>query len=218
MKIQTAGRYIFSTALIATFLLGSVFAIPQDRKIQIENEVALPVKGGCPKPIALTLTATTPNVYNADFTPGMLALPRAFLNDPAPNKAFLYTFQWKSEQRCCEITSAILTVKMKANQAGTKDGSNAGNDGIAIVHGNPVPPFSEPVHSPLPVPPGHVATKSWTLSGQALSNLKANHRLSFYVQDDTMVQSATLKIYGCCLTTPRQSSVEEAQQHARDEN
>jgi hypothetical protein len=218
MKIQTARRYVFSTALIATFLVGAAFAIPQDRRIRVENEVALPIKGGCPKPMALTLNATTPNVFAPDFTPGMLALPRAFLNDPVPNKRFVYTFEWKSNQRCCEITSAILTVKLKANQAGTIGGSNAGNDGIAIVHaGIPVPPFNEPVFSPLPVPAGQTVTKTWPLSGAALSNLKTNHLVSMFAQDDVMVQSATLQIYGCCLTTPGRSSVEEAQP-AREEN
>ncbi|HEY0005903.1 MAG TPA: hypothetical protein VGB17_14065 [Pyrinomonadaceae bacterium] len=203
MKIQTARQYVFSAALIATFLLGAVSALAQERKIPMGEEVALPVKGGCPKPIALTLNATTPNVINTDFNAVQLAAPRAVLNDPLSDKSFLYSFRWISEQRCCEITKAVLTVKLKANQPGqSKTSSDAGNDGIAIMHaGSVVLPFSEPVYSSWPFSVGQTATKTWNLTGAALSNLNSTGTLSLYVQDDTSVVSATLQIYGCCLSS-----------------
>jgi hypothetical protein len=214
MRVQTIRRYVFSTALIATFLLGAVAALAQEQKIPGGNEVALPLKGACPRPIALTLTATTPYVFNGDFTAAQLAAPRAFLNDPSPNKSFLYTFQWKREQSCCEITSAILTVKLRANQGGmSKTSSDAGNDGIALMRlGSTIPPFSQPVYSSWPFNTGQTVTKTWILTGLALSHLNATGRVNVYEQDDSAVTSATLQINGCCLSpSPRTSSVEEAQ-------
>lgn len=217
MKVQTGKRFVLFTALIATFLLSAVSALPQ-RRIPVE-EIALPIKGNCPNPIAITLTATAPNVVNADFSPAALAAPRSFLNDPALNKFFLYTFQWRNDERCCQITKAVLTVRMKANQQGTPSGSNAHNDSIAIAHlTNAVAPFSERVYLALgnaSFPAGQPAVKTWTLTGAALNNLNATRRLSFYVQDDTMVQSATLQLTGCCLSGPRASAVEEAQPSSR---
>ena len=218
MKIQTARRYFIGTAVMATLLL-AVSAVAQERRIQGANEVALPVREACPNPRAWTLNATTPNVFNADFSAGMLAPPRAFLNDPLGDKRFVYTFQWRSEQRCCEITGAVLTVKMKANQDGTSyTSSDAGNDGIAIVHlGSVVQPFSEPVYTTPPsFNAGQPSVKTWQLSGAALNNLKANGRLSIYVQDDTMVESATLQIRGCCLSEPRSDAVEQTQPIRRE--
>lgn len=181
-------------------------------KVPDVREVPVVVKGDCPSPVALTLNAATPNVFNADFTAVQLGVPRAWLNDPAINKAFLYTFQYKPASRCCEISKAILTVKMKANESGASlTSADSGNDGIAIMHlGSTVPPFAAAVYTP-PVPAGQPSVKQWTLTGAALNNLKANYRLSVYVQDDTKVESATLQIWGCCLSsTPPKDAAAEA--------
>jgi hypothetical protein len=215
MKTQKARRYVFGTAVMASLLLSAVSALPQQRRIEGGHEVALPAREACPNPRAWTLNATTPNVFNADFNATQLGLPRAFLNDPAPNKAFLYTFQWRSDRRCCEITRAVLTVKMKANQGGTSlTSSDAGNDGITIMHsGSAVQ--GEAVYTP-PFNSGQPSIKTWPLSGAALHNLKVNGRLSIYVQDDTMVESATLQISGCCLSEPPRDAVEEAQPIRRE--
>jgi hypothetical protein len=204
MKQLTVRRYVFSATLVAIFLLGGVSAIAQEERIQNAGEVALPIKTGCPKPVALTLTATTPYVFNGDFSAGQLAAPRAWLNDPLPNKSFLYTFQWRTEEKCCEVTKAILTVKLQANQPGqSKTSSDAGNDGIAIMHlGSTVPPFSQPVYSSWSFNTGQTVTKTWNLTGAALNNLNNNHRVSIFEQDDSRVISATLQIWGCCLSTP----------------
>lgn len=212
MIIRIARRHVFSAALAAAFLFGAIPAVAQERRIAGGNEVALPIRVACPKPLAATVSATTPNVLNADFTPGMLAAPRAVVGGTLSDRSFLYTLQWKSEQRCCEITQAVLTVKMKSLQPGqSKTSPDAGNDGIAImVSGSVAPPFSEPVYSSWPFGVGQTATKSWTLTGLALNRLKANGTVSIYVQDDTTVESATLQIHGCCLSEPRRSAVEEA--------
>ena len=75
----------------------------------------------------------------------------------------------RTEERCCQITKAILTVNMKSNQRGqSKTSSDAGNDQIAIMsNGNPVSPFNELVYSPPPAWSFNLnqpATKSWPLT------------------------------------------------------
>lgn len=213
MRRETIIRYLASSLLVAGFTLPSVPAQTQERKVAPPHEVPV-VISGCPSPITnLTLTATTPNVFNADFMPGQLSAPRAWLNDPATNKHFLYTFQWKKEERCCQISKAILTVKMKANQSGAPGNSDASNDGISIMHlGSVVPTFSQAVYVPPPTlfPTGHPSVKQWTLTGAALANLNANRRLSLDVQDDTKVESVTLQLWGCCLSGPRKDATEES--------
>jgi hypothetical protein len=124
------------------------------------------------------------------------------LNYTGADKAYLHTFVWKHEQRCCQITSAILTVHMKANQPGqSTSSSDAGNDNISILHaGQVVQPYNERVYSHWPFPAGQTATKTWTLNATALGIINSTGMLTFYVEDDTSVTSATLQLSGCCLT------------------
>jgi hypothetical protein len=104
-----------------------------------------------------------------------------------------------------EAEALVLTVKMKANQGGQAANSpDAGNDGIALMSGgSTVPPYSAGVYAGIPRPfnPGQLASVTWNLTGAALANINANNSLSFAVQDDTSVQSATLQLSGCCLTS-----------------
>ncbi|HKO43696.1 MAG TPA: hypothetical protein VJU84_10410 [Pyrinomonadaceae bacterium] len=206
MQRLTAKQSLAYSLLIMTFTLSGALAKAQDRRAQPVSEWQLAAKAPCPRPISLTLTATTPNVVNSDFSAVQLGAPRAWLNDPAINKNFLYTFQYAKDERCCEVTSAVLTVRMKANQSGqSKTSADAGNDAISIMYNaGVVPPFSQPVYSSWSFNAGQTSTKTWTLTGSALANLNATRRLSIYVQDDTMVQSATLQISGCCLSTTRE--------------
>ncbi len=212
MQRTTLKRYLAYSLLLASFILSASVAQSQDRRALPLNDAQIITKGTCPQPVALTLTASTPNVVNADFSAGQLGAPRAWLNDPAINKSFLYTFRWTKDEKCCEITSAVLTVRMKANQSGaSKTSSDAGNDGIAIMYlGSAVAPFSQSVYSSWSFTAGQTATKTWTLTGAALAHLNATRRLSIYVQDDTMVVSATLQISGCCLSAPPPQASEQS--------
>jgi len=190
---------MLTLALLAGLPLAAVPVRPQEQERKaLPQEVPVNIKGACPSPVAVTLAATTPYVFNADFTPAQLNAPRAWLGDPAPNKSFLYTFQWKKEQRCCEITKAVLTVvKLKANRQGTPGGANASNDGISLMHlGSAVPAFSQVVYTtpPSSFPAGHVSVKQWTLTGAALTKLNASGLVSLFVQDDSQVNSATLQL------------------------
>jgi hypothetical protein len=207
METRNVLRNVFAPLLAAAILLAAspVFAQAQQRPVAAEAEaVALPVNT-CPAPLNLTLNANTPNVFTGDFAAGQLSSYQTALNYPGTDKHYLHTFQWKNEHRCCQITRAVLTVKMKANQGGSVNGSDAGNDDIVVMHlGAVVQPYSERIytHPPVNFPfnTGQTATKTWNLTGAALANINANNRLSFDVEDDTMVQSATLQLSGCCLT------------------
>ena len=216
MQSQTIIRCLAYLLLVATLTLPAASAQQQERKaaLPIDKEIPI-VKGDCPRPIALTLTATNPTSFDpADFAQGQLNAPHMTgLGDTSINKNFLYTFKWKRDERCCQITKAVLTVKLRANQAGqAATSADAGNDGIAIMHlGNVVPPYNESVYSnvPKPFPVGQPATKTWNLTGAALNNINAFNKLSFAVQDESRVDSATLQLWGCCLSTPRREGAEE---------
>ncbi len=159
----------------------------------------------CPSPSSFTLTAPSmPTIYPGDFTQLTAAQisNRAGLNDHSHNKFFLCTFKW-DKRKCCEITKAVLTVKMYSNQNGTgHTSSDAGNDRIGLVHngvgiGLPASTWVYPATSfPINTP----STISWNITGPALTQLKADGRLSFAVEDDTRVESATLVINECCVT------------------
>lgn len=217
MQNQTVKRFLTYALLFASFALTAASAKPQEqKKLPIELPIVLPIKGGCPNPIAVTLTATNPTTFDSgDFSLGQQNAPHmSGLGDPAQDKNFLYTFKWKRPSRCCQITRAVLTVKMKANLPGySTTSADAGNDGIAIMYqGNVVPPHNEAVYLgiPRPFPKGQPASKSWTLSPAALANLNASGQLSFAVQDETSVVSATLQLWGCCLTIDKIQTAGEA--------
>lgn len=207
MKNHNLAHIFVAPLLAAVILLAAspVFAQTQERTVAGEAEaVALPVNA-CPAPLNLTLNANTPNVFTGDFAAGQLSSYQTALNYPGADKHYLHTFQWKNEHRCCQITRAVLTVKMRANQDGSVNGSNAGNDNIVVMHlGAAVLPYSERIytHPPVnfPFPKGQTASKTWNLTGSALANINANSRASFDAEDDTGVISATLQLSGCCLS------------------
>jgi hypothetical protein len=223
MQSQTLKRYLaYSLLLVASCALSAASTSAQDRRTQqlqdrnaLPINVALPVvQSECPRPVTLTLTAANPMTFVAsDFNPQQVAQAHmSGFGDTAIDKNFLYTFQWRKEGQCCQITKAVLTVNMRSNGPGQSSSSaDAGNDGIALMHaGAVVAPYNEAVYSNVPKPfvAGQLATKTWVLTGAALNNLNASGLISFAVQDDTSVVSATLQISGCCLSTPKTATVE----------
>lgn len=220
MQSQTLKRYFaYSLLLVASCALSVATTSAQDRRAQDRNalpiNVALPVvQSECPRPISITLTAANPTTFVAsDFNPQQVAqVHMSGLGDSAIDKNFLYTFQWRKEGQCCQITKAVLTVNMRSNGPGQSASSaDAGNDGIALMHaGAVVAPYNEAVYSNVPKPfvAGQLATKTWVLTGAALNNLNSSGLISFAVQDDTSVVSATLQISGCCLSTPKTATME----------
>jgi len=200
---------VFALLLAATTLLTAGSVLAQGRVVNpaaVESaEVDVrPPACACPAPINLTLNANAPNVFPGDFLPGQLSTSQTALNYTGTDRHYVHTFQWKREHCNCQITDAWLTVQMQANQGGdSPTSSDAGNDNIAVMAlGVVVLNERVYVHPPVTFPfsAGQTATKTWHLTGLALAMINANNRLSFDVEDDTMVKSATLRLTGCCLT------------------
>lgn len=208
MKIKKLAQYIFAPLLAATILLSADSVLAQvapQEPITLTNGPVRP--SPCPVPVNRTLIATSPlNVFSGDFSTGQNNHPtQAGLNDSGTNKMFRYTLQWRSENRCCQITKAVLTVRMRANQSGSPGGADASNDGITVMYNtNVVAGHNSPVYGSTSFPINTPAVKTWTLNAAALININASNRLSFAVQDDTRVISANLQLWGCCLGTPRE--------------
>lgn len=114
------------------------------------------------------------------------------------DRCFRQTFTWKVPGPECRCQSGELTIQYKAIQGG------AINDGVAIFSGGSVVPgTSMPLYSGG-APIGQTMTKTIRLGCDMLKN----NRLSFLLQDDTSVTSATLHVVYCCPSCPK-GQVEE---------
>lgn len=154
----------------------------------------------CPNPTYETINMTTPTPVTTDFRADMLAIVRAGVNDSAPNKFFLHTFQWKPPM-CCKIMSATMTIVMRANQPSTAaTSSDSGNDSMGVMaSGVAFPGLNGPVYTAFPVAMDQSTTRVYNMTPAAIAAMNANNQLSFYVQDDTRVLSAQLNISRCCV-------------------
>lgn len=207
MNSKNFNRNIWALSLClgVIFTHSTGYAAEEERAIggaveDMGRPMPMPKPTPCPNPVNLTINVGAPN--QADFSAAQWNAPRAGLNDHGKNKHFLGTFQWKPKYKCCEIASATLTVTMQANSGGQSANSpDAGNDGIGVVNaGITVPPYSGAVYTGLwPFSAGKQVTKTWNITGAALAKIESGGGLSFAVQDDTMVKSATLVLRGCCL-------------------
>lgn len=192
-------RHFIAILLVGIMSTASVAAA------QRETERApAPAGAPCPNPITVTMDASPSYVDPSDFSQASLAA-QVGLNYQYTNKHFLHTFRWDAPSSCCEITSARLIVKMRANQGGSSPttSSDAGNDNIQLATngGQSVLPHSERVYLGLgPFQAGQLVQKDWVLSPAVLASMNQTHRLSFLVQDDTQVQEAKLQLSGCCLS------------------
>jgi len=199
MRNKIFVRNVFAAILLTA---GPILAQVQERTVSTDAEAIVPRAAACPAPFSVTLNANSPNALASDVPRGVNY--QTSLNYTQPDKAYIHTFVWKHEQKCCQVTSAVLTVHMKANQPGQSNtSSDAGNDNISIVHaGQTVQPYSERIYNGInhPFPAGQAATKVWNLNATALGILSSTGMLTFYVEDDTSVTSATLQLTGCCLT------------------
>ena len=134
MGTKALARYVFLPLLAAAILLTAGSVLSKEQKVDTPVQ-PVDERVPCPKPFHMTINASSPNVVNSDFTPAQLANHQGALNYTGIDKYYLYTFQ-KDLGKCCQITKAILTVKMKANKGG-KDpkSSDAGNDAIGVMQG-----------------------------------------------------------------------------------
>jgi len=204
MHSKTLKRFLAYSLLLAALVLPAASVKPQQQNGPPRDE--LPIVKGCPDSKNVTLTA--PNLLSfdpADFMPGQVSAPHMTgLGDPSVDKNYLNTFViWKKDKRCCQITKAKLIVNMKANATcQSHTGHDAGNDLINIMHaGFTVQNYSDYIYPGTgSCSAGQTATYTQFLNAAALAAINQSGELSFAVEDDTQVVSATLQVWGCCLT------------------
>ena len=160
-----------------------------------EKERIAPSPGPCPNPVTLTYTISAPQVVNptlSDFPAKCSNGWQTKFGQGGVDKCLRHTFHWKPAHPGCKNLSGTLTITYKANYSGP---NYADNDTVAIYsNGTAVSGTTQHLYSGSSIV-GQVKTKTIALTAAML----ANNSLSFLVQDDTTVMSATLKIVECCL-------------------
>lgn len=170
------------------------------------SRVARPLEGEagqgrvpCPHPVVTTLRAAGSSQGGPDFPASWAGHYASGLNDMRPNHIYAYTFQskWPSPERvCCELVSAVLTFTVKCH------GDIPGNDAWGILHnGAGVPGAGGQLGWPTNCS-GQTKTITWSATPAVLAMLNADPGgpvLSFAVEDDTAVESATLQLSECCV-------------------
>ena len=198
------------TALIlagaATLVLGIVVmsAHAQDRpdpRLQCPNRI---------NQQEVTITPGGPNAYNPN-TPDFSPLPAgttlaAGLNDPNSNRWFRHSFIVRPAGACCQVLSATLVIQLRTtDEAKGGHTTDASNDSWSIrgLNGVGIPGHGGPVHANYTptLPIGTSRTIAVDLNPAAIAHMNTHGHLSFIVQDDAAVVSATLQINRCCLNT-----------------
>jgi len=185
---------------VAALAVLSFAASPLMAQTQAEERAVSGRPVLCPFPITRTLSAPppaqpTPNPI--DFT-GTLATAVAgsVWNQTALNHGFGHSFSIPDlSKECCVWTKATLIVKVKALQAGAADSPSSANDWVQLVyHGASVPGSGQ-----KPFAGGATLGQTQTVTINVPQNILNSGIVSFYVQDDTAVLSAELRLEGCCI-------------------
>jgi hypothetical protein len=149
----------------------------------------------CPIPRHVTLTASTPSANMADFPANCSAGYEQGLGGTTPNRCYIHTFDLPiPSELCCQCVESkknFLTIRYKALQPGPPNSPTSANDGWGIIGGPSGPLYVPPVGGGPP----WQRTKTIPVTCAML----AHNRLSFFVQDDTSVTSATLDVDLCCV-------------------
>jgi hypothetical protein len=171
--------------------------IAQDGKVLCPNPLP---------PVTMTrggTTAATPDI--ADFPTGLLT--GMTYNQTSNNQIFRGTIHFRkpSTKLCCQFNTlprsgfyGKLTVRYKALEGGPKGSSTSYNDSGGLVYlGHSVPGQVGWIYPQGPsVTTGQIAVHTYYLSAAIVQS----GEVSFAVQDDTAVVSATLEVPGgCCL-------------------
>ena len=156
----------------------------------------------CPNPRQINLTQTTgaATPFLADFptTPCSAGFEPNF-GGTNPDRCFRHTFSFPPPtELCCQCVEGrgnTLIIQYKALVGGPAGSASSANDTIAFYSGGSVVSGTSQKLYSGPVIKGQIFTKTIPLKCSWLTN----NRLSFLVQDDTSVLSATLKISTCCV-------------------
>lgn len=190
-------------ALVALGVLPSPDAAQEERKIPSE-ETPTPVEL-CPRPsqkqwVNMTISApsaATPNPADFPASCGFGWEPN--FGGTKLDTCFRHTFTWKAPSPECRCLSGELTLQYKAIKGGPAGSASAADDVMYIYSGGS---FVAGTNQPLfagAVKTGQTGTKTISISCDKLKN----NSLSFLVQDDTSVTSATLRIAYCCTPCPQ---------------
>lgn len=204
--------------LYAVVMFLSLSAFAQEEQQRRPSPVPQPVQPPvdqnvpCPDPQTITLAASAPSAAVVDPS----QLPASLVSPPnaEPNfggatsdRVFRHTFQFKlPENKCCQCTNVTLTLKLEALKNAsdpTHGASDASNDKWYIYKNGKLCGSSFGwVYDPIPkggVSPGAVITKTIRVPCDCLAVSGGVGKVTFVVQDDTSVQSATMTVKGCCV-------------------
>lgn len=205
MKIKTFARRVLSPLLAAAILLaaGSVFA----QVVTAGDGRGTDQSKSCssfPPSQIYTISQGPASPDSSQFRPDMNALIAggSTFGHTQVNKSFGHTFKFRPLSECCVYTSGTLTVNIKALNSGAPGTSTAANDTVSHVGAGGATLGS---NSPWSAPPGAVAGTLKTVTFPVTSTEITNGMVSFFVQDDTAVVSATLTLGGLtniCLSCP----------------
>lgn len=178
-------RKLLTAAAVAGFLVHGVAAAQQ------ANTATVTRNSGATNPVQADFP---PNTWN--YPPQISARQIASgYNDHTQNRMFLETLRFKRDKNCT-VKAAQLSVRVKAG--------SRNNDTFGIAAGG------QAVYSTRIWGSGDNPSQGKTLnynlgslSGNILSHMNSTGRLSFYVEDDTTVQSARLTVkFKCSVPGP----------------
>lgn len=148
-----------------------------------------PIK--CPMPRQLVLTAPPPLVatpFAADFPTAPPLEPNFGGTTADLYFRHSFTIPPPTDKECCECVNAELTLEYNAIQSG-----GASNDSVEIFSNTTVVSTQHLYSGPV------TAGQPQKRTIRLMCSWLANKRLSFEVQDDTSVTSATLNVDLCCV-------------------
>jgi hypothetical protein len=188
------------SALFIGLMAASKVPAQEDRATTIGHEpiIDIPVVR-CPFPEVLRFPGgTVASPVLTEFPPAVRpVIGGSIWNQTVADKAFGHTFRYPvtTPNECCVITSGELIINLKALQTALPGVNGAsGNDGVNVYSGTAL------VVGHVPWTSGVTAGTVKTVTFPIAATFLTGGLLSFYVQDDTAVTSATLIITRCCLT------------------
>lgn len=215
MMNRTLKNRSFFGVLIAFLVLCAVVMFPSLNTFAQEEEQRIAKPGPfpphpfpCPDPQTITLTASAPSpavVDPSQLPASLVNLPNAEPNfgGGTPNRVFLHTFQFKlPEKKCCQCTGVTLTLKLQALQDAldpTHNTPNASNDKWYIYKNGQICGSSDGWVYDQPVKAGTEITKTIQVPCNCIAVSGGVGKLTFVIQDDTSVKSATVSVKGCCV-------------------
>ena len=190
MKTNALARYFYPPLLAAAILLtaGSVPA----QGVSAGEGRGPDQSRSCPFPASLTITSQGPATPDSSqFRPDMNALIAggSTFGHTQVNKSFGHTFKFKPPSECCVYTSGTLSVYIKALNSGPTGSATAANDTVSHVGAG-----GSTLGSNSPWSAGAVVNTLKTVTFPVTPAQIANGMVSFFVQDDTSVLKAELKL------------------------